>query len=94
MNNSRNKYIALKGKLNVTGNNINYYRTQKGLSAQQLSDKLIMLGLDIHRQSIFAIEAGKRSITDYELCVIAEILGITSNDLLKNFNDYIKEELK
>lgn len=94
MNNSRNKYIALKGKLNVTGNNINYYRTQKGLSAQQLSDKLIMLGLDIHRQAIFAIEAGKRTITDYELCAIAEILGVTSNDLLKDFSEMVKNDLK
>lgn len=47
--NSRNKYSILDGKLNVTGTNINYYRLKKGLSAQQLSDKLIMLGLDIHR---------------------------------------------
>lgn len=69
--NSRNKYSILDGKLNVTGTNINYYRLKKGLSAQQLSDKLIMLGLDIHRQAIFSIESGKRTITDYELCAIA-----------------------
>ena len=64
MNSNRKQFATLGGKLNVTGNNINYYRVQKGLSAQQLSDKLIMLGLDIHRQAIFAIEAGKRSLTD------------------------------
>lgn len=57
MNNSRNSYKDLNGKRNVTGININYYRTQLGLSAQQLSDKLIIMGLDIHRQAIFAIEA-------------------------------------
>ena len=78
--NSRNKYSILDGKLNVTGTNINYYRLKKGLSAQQLSDKLIMLGLDI--------------ITDYELCAIAEILGITTNDLLENYVTLIKNELK
>ena len=89
MNSNRKQFATLGGKLNVTGNNINYYRVQKGLS-----DKLIMLGLDIHRQAIFAIEAGKRSLTDYELCVIAEILGVTSNDLLKDFRERIKNELK
>jgi transcriptional regulator with XRE-family HTH domain len=94
MNSNRKQFATLGGKLNVTGNNINYYRVQKGLSVQQLSDKLIMLGLDIHRQAIFAIEAGKRSLTDYELCVIAEILGVTSNDLLKDFRERIKNELK
>ena len=94
MKSNRNQYVALDGKLNVTGKNINHYRTQKGLSAQQLSDKLIMLGLDIHRQAIFAIEAGKRSLTDYELCVIAEILGVTSNDLLKDFREFVKNEFK
>lgn len=94
MKSNRNQYFALDGKLNVTGNNINLYRTQKGLSAQQLSDKLIMMGLDIHRQAIFAIESGKRSLTDYELCAIAEILDVTPNDLLKTFMQIVKNELK
>ena len=53
-----------------------------------------MLGLDIHRQAIFSIESGKRTITDYELCAIAEILGITTNDLLENYVTLIKNELK
>ena len=92
MNNSRNSYKELNGKRNVTGININYYRTQLGLSAQQLSDKLIMMGLDIHRQAIFAIEAGKRTITDYELCVIAEVLQVSANTLLKDFSDFIRQE--
>ena len=38
--NTRNPYTDLKGKLNVTGENIKYYRIKNGLSAQQLSDKL------------------------------------------------------
>ena len=91
MNNKRNSYAILNEKKNVTGNNINYYRNQKGLSAQQLSDKLIMKGLDIHRQAIFKIESGKRTVTDYELCVIADILGLTANDLLSDFSKLINE---
>ena len=73
--NIRNQYKELNGKSNATGSNINYYRTKLGLSAQQLSDKLILLGLDLHRQAIFKIESGKRTVTDYELCIIAEVLG-------------------
>lgn len=48
-----------------------------------------MMGLDIHRQAIFAIESGKRTVADYELCLIAEVLGIPTNELLKNFIDQI-----
>lgn len=92
MSNARNPYSPLKGKLNVTGNNINRIRSQQNLSAQQLSDKLIMLGLDIHRQAIYDLEAGRRTITDYELCAIAEILNISADELLKDFSKYIKNE--
>ena len=94
MNNYRNTYNGLDGKLNVTGDNINYYRTKLGMSAQQLSDKLIMLGLDLHRQAIFHIEAGKRTITDYELGIIAEVLGTTPDMLMKQFLNKIKQENK
>ncbi len=90
--NSRNPYKDLKGKKNVTGENINFYRTKKDYSVQQLSDKLIMLGLDLHRQSIFLIESGKRTVSDYELAAIAEVLDITPNDLLSQYTNHLKEE--
>jgi len=94
MNNYKNTYKELKGRKNVTGTNINYYRTQENLSAQQLSDKLIMRGLDLHRQAIYAIEAGKRSLSDYELCIIAEELKVTTDDLLNDFIKYLRNENK
>lgn len=94
MSNCRNPYITLEGKLNVTGKNINYYRLQKGLSSQQLSDKLIMMGLDIHRQAIFSIESGKRTVTDYEVCAIAEVLKIPTENLLKDFSEFLKKDNK
>ena len=90
--NSRNPYKDLDGKKNVTGANINYYRTKRDYSVQQLSDKLIMLGLDLHRQSIFLIESGKRTVSDYELAAIAEVLDITPNDLLSDYSKHLKEE--
>lgn len=89
--NTRNPYKELNGKSNVTGSNINYYRTKIGLSAQQLSDRLIMRGLDLHRQAIYNIEAGTRVVADYELGIIAEELGVTADILLSNFIKKIKE---
>lgn len=90
--NKRNSYKNLKGVLNVTGSNINYYRQKKGWSAQQLSDKLIMRGLDLHRQAVFNIESGTRTVADYELAIISEVLGVSSDSLLSTFvNDLRKE---
>lgn len=57
MNNARKAFSKLNGKQNVTGANISHYRLLQNLSAQQLSDKLMLLGLDLHRQAIYDIES-------------------------------------
>lgn len=90
--NARKKFKDLNGNRNVTGINIKNRRTQLDISAQHLSDKLIMRGIDVHRQAIFLIEAGKRSVTDYELVAIAEILKTTPNDLLSDFINVLRDE--
>ena len=81
MNNSR----KVNGNLNVVGNKIKYYRESNNLSYQKLSDKLMLLGIDIHKQSIYNIEIGKRTIVDYELCAFAKIFGISVNDLTDEY---------
>ena len=58
MNNSR----KVNGNLNVVGNKIKYYRESNNLSYQKLSDKLMLLGVDIHKQAIYNIEIGKRTL--------------------------------
>ena len=81
MNNSR----KIDGSLNVIGNKIKYYREKNNLSYQKLSDKLMLLGVDIHKQAIYNIEVGKRTIVDYELCAFAKCFGISVNDLTDEF---------
>lgn len=84
------KYIdKLDGKLNIVGNNIKITREENKISRQDLSNKLMILGIDISSQSIFDIETGERTIIDYELCAIAKILNITTDDLLKDFKEYL-----
>ena len=84
------KYIEkLNGKLNIVGNAIKIIREQQGLSRQELSNKLMILGIDISSQSIFDIEKGTRTVVDYELCTIAKILDTTTYNLLKNFRNYL-----
>lgn len=81
MNNSR----KIDGSLNVIGNKIKYYREKNNLSYQKLSDKLMLLDVDIHKQAIYNIEVGKRTIVDYELCAFAKCFGISVNDLTDEF---------
>ena len=73
--------------LNVVGDNIRYYRQLNKLSYQKLSDKLMLHGIDIHKQALYKIEKGQRAVVDYELCAIAKILDVSVDCLLKDFRD-------
>ena len=86
MNNSR----KIDGSLNVVANQIKYYRKKNNLSYQKLSDKLMLLGVDIHKQAIYNIEIGKRTVVDYELCAFAKCFGITVNDLINDYFNKLK----
>lgn len=86
MNNSRKS----DGKLNVVGDKIRYYRQKNNYSYQALSDKLMLLGIDIHKQAIYNIEKGIRTVVDYELCAFAECFKISVNDLVKDYKETLK----
>lgn len=87
--NARKYLDKLNGKVNIIGINIKNIREKLGISRQALSDKLMILGVDISSQSIFDIETGTRTVIDYELCAIAKILNTTSDDLMKDFKEYL-----
>jgi len=80
----RNARIT-NGKLNVIGDKIRYYRELNNLSYQKLSDMLMLYGIDIHKQAIYNIEKGKRTIVDYEICAFAKCFKITVNDLTDEY---------
>ncbi|MCI9366116.1 MAG: helix-turn-helix transcriptional regulator [Clostridia bacterium] len=83
MNNSR----KCNGELNVIGNKIKYYRELNNISYQKLSNMLMLHGVDIHKQSIYNIEIGRRTIVDYEICAFAKCFNIIPNDLLNDYFD-------
>ena len=68
------------GNMNVTGRLLKNYRIKKSLSYEKLSAKLELMGISIHKQSLYDIENNKRTVKDYELFAIAYILGIDVND--------------
>ena len=78
------------GNMNVIGRLIKEYRIKKGLSYEKLSAKLELMGISIHKQSLYDIENNKRTVKDYELFGISHVLKINVNDLLED----IKKEYK
>ncbi len=84
-----NNITKYNGKLNILGNRIKYYREKNNLSLSQLSNKLMLIGIDIPKSSLQRIEVGKRIIKDYELVGFSKVFKITPNTLLKEFLEEI-----
>lgn len=78
--------------MNVVGRLVKEYRIKKDLSYEKLSAKLELLGISIHKQSLYDIENNKRTVKDYELFGIAYILGIDVNDLLLDIKNKFNEK--
>ena len=77
--------------LNVISKNMKEIRTNKGISLAKLSDKLMLMGIDISKQSLYRIEKNERSVRDYELSAIALALEVSTDEILKSFIDVIKK---
>lgn len=83
--------VRFDGNMNVIGNLLKKHRTEKGLSYEKLSAKLELMGISIHKQSLYDIENNKRTVKDYELFGIAYVLGIDVNDLLEDIRKNFKK---
>ncbi len=70
------------GENNICGKNIAALRKATGLSQNGLASQLQLHGLDVDKNAIQRIEAGKRFVTDIELVYLADALGVTYSDLL------------
>jgi len=75
----KNKY---GNKNNISGEVIKEYRIRMGLSQRELADVLQLAGLDLDKNAIQRIEAGKRFITDIELVYFAKVLNVDYHTLL------------
>lgn len=82
-----NNITKYNGKLNVVGTKIKYYREKNRWSLSELSNKLMLIGIDIHKSSIQRLEVGERVIKDYELAGFAKVFNISPNTLLKDFSE-------
>ena len=69
---------------NICGKQIAYYRKQMKKSQREMADTLQILGLDIDKNAIQRIEAGKRFVTDIELVYFSKALNISFDTLLSD----------
>ena len=72
------------GNMNVIGRLLKEYREKEKISYEQLSAKLELMGISIHKQSIYDIENNKRTVKDYELNGFAKVLDVEIKDFYIN----------
>ncbi|MBE6011383.1 helix-turn-helix domain-containing protein [Anaeropeptidivorans aminofermentans] len=65
------------------GDNIQKGRKEKGLTQEQLSAQLQVIGCDISRGTLAKIEAGIRHISLEELNAIKDVLEMSYDEILK-----------
>ena len=74
------------GLNNICGKNIFRFRTELNISQRKLADSLQLIGLDVDKNAIQRIEAGKRFVTDIELVAFSKVFNKPLEELLKNDN--------
>lgn len=85
-----NNGTKYNGKLNVIGIKIRYYREKNGWSLSELSNRLMLQGIDIPKSSLQRMETGGRAIRDYELAGFSKVFKVSPNILLKDFLEEIE----
>ncbi|HCB10559.1 MAG TPA: XRE family transcriptional regulator [Cyanobacteria bacterium UBA11991] len=70
------------GKNNICGYNISLLRKAMNISQRKPADKMQIAGLDIDKNAIQRIEAGKRFVTDIELLAFSKVFNVRLEDLL------------
>lgn len=80
-----NKFIKYNEKLNVIGGKIRKYRENNKWSLTDLSNKLMLLGIDIPKSSLQNIEMGKRVVKEYEFYALCKVFNVSMEEMLKDF---------
>ena len=70
------------GTNNICGPSVARFRKELRISQRELADRLQLAGLDIDKNAIQRIEAGKRFVTDIELLALSQVLRKTLDELL------------
>ena len=78
------KIYDYKGLKNLCGNRVKEARARLNITQTDLAARLQVAGITMERDSVSRIEIGTRFVTDYELAVLAKILGVSMEWLTEN----------
>lgn len=78
------KIYDYKGRKNPCGNRVKEARARLNITQTDLAARLQVAGITMERDSVSRIEIGTRFVTDYELAVLAKILGVSMEWLTEN----------
>lgn len=78
--------------LNVIGDVIREKRKEQNISFEKLSNKLLLLGVNIPITCLHRIENNQRTVRDYEICALAVALDIDVKELLQPFLAILKNK--
>ena len=73
---------TVDGSNNLCGTRIARFRIEMKISQRELADRLQLVGLDMDKNAVQRIEAGKRFVTDIELVGLSKVLKKTFEELL------------
>lgn len=71
------KIYDYKGRKNLCGNWVKEARARLKLNQADLAARLQVAGITMEWDSVSRIEIGTRFVADYELAVLAKVLGVS-----------------
>lgn len=76
------KIYDYDGKKNICGDRLREARVVQRLRQEDLAARIQIKGINMERDSISRIEIGTCFVSDFELKVFSEVLGVSVNWLL------------
>ncbi|MBQ8250025.1 MAG: helix-turn-helix transcriptional regulator [Clostridia bacterium] len=76
-----------EGLNNICGGNVAALRKQMKISQRELADRLQLAGLDVDKNAVQRIEAGKRFVTDIDILALVKVFDCELNDLFESGRD-------
>ena len=70
------------GDRNIIGEKVEQQRTSMGMKQKDLLTQLQIKGIDLNASGLSKLEGQLRSVSDYELKALADVLGVSVNWLL------------
>lgn len=77
------RFNKFNNAYNIVGEKLKEIREKQNISQEELSSKLSLLGITLYQSDIFKIEHNERTVRDFELWGICQVLNIKSEDLYK-----------